>query len=306
MTSINPELTSADPEQPTGVEPAGPGMLAHAARRMLRNPVVIACLVVLGALVVLALFGRWIAPHGINDTDVANAFAPPSWPHPMGTDNLGRDTCSRIIHSAGATLQVSALSVGIAMLVGIPMGLVAGYYRGWVDAVLMRLVDTMFAFPVMLLAIAIVAVLGPGLTTAIIAIGVVYTPIFARVTRGSVLQVREEPYIRAQVALGAGDGRIITRHVLPNVSAPIIVQTSLSFAFAILSEAALSFLGLGVQPPNPSWGRMLFEAKEFPDQSVWMSLFPGLAIFVTVLAFNLLGDSLRDALDPKSITREEA
>ena len=293
------------PDQLAETPAVAPGMLRGAAMSMLRNPVVVVCLVVLTLLVIFAVFGRWIAPYGPNATDVMNALKGPSGKHWFGTDDLGRDVLSRVILSCGATLKVSLLSVGIAMVVGVPLGLIAGYHRGFVDTVIMRVVDVMFAFPVMLLAIAIVAVLGPGLTTAIIAIGVVYTPIFARVTRGSVLQVREEPYIRAQKALGASDTRIIRRHVLPNVSAPIIVQTSLSFAFAILSEAALSFLGLGVQPPSPSWGRMLFDAKGFFNLAPWLAIFPGAAIFVTVLAFNLLGDSLRDALDPKTITREE-
>jgi peptide/nickel transport system permease protein len=162
----------------------------------------------------------------------------------------------------------------------------------------MRIVDVMFAFPVLLLALAIVAILGPGLTTAMIAIGVVYVPIFARVARASTLSVREEPFVRAAQGMGAGSRWIILRHILPNVAAPLIVQTSLSLAFAILSEAALSFLGLGVQPPNPSWGRMLFDARGYLDQAWWMAVFPGLAVFVTVLAFNLLGDTLRDVLDP--------
>jgi peptide/nickel transport system permease protein len=178
------------------------------------------------------------------------------------------------------------------------LGLLSGYFRGWADTVIMRVVDVVFAFPIMLLAIAIVAVLGPGVTTATVAIGVVYVPVFARVTRASTLALREEPYVKAAAAVGAGPLRIIRTHVLPNVSAPVIVQTSLSLAFAILSEAALSFLGLGVQPPQPSWGRMLFDGKGFTD-AWWMSVFPGLAIFVTVLAFNLVGDGLRDVLDPR-------
>lgn len=273
--------------------------------RLLRMPVVVTGFVILAALVIAALFGEWIAPYGANDTNVANAFAPPGAEHWLGTDNLGRDILSRIILSAGAVLQVSFFAVGIALVLGVTLGLLAGYYRGWIDTVVMRIVDVMFAFPVILLAIAIVAVLGPGLNTAIIAIGVVYLPIFARVTRGSVLSVREEPYVKAARSIGIGDARIIASHILPNVSAPIIVQTSLSFAFAILSEAALSFLGLGVQPPAPSWGRMLFDAKDYLNQGWWMSVFPGLAIFLTVLAFNLVGDALRDVLDPKTVTREE-
>ncbi|PFG67201.1 ABC transporter permease [Enemella evansiae] len=280
--------------------------MSGGVRRMLRNPVVVGCLIVLLALVIGALFGGYLTPYGPNETDIPAALQGPSAAHWFGTDELGRDVFTRVIVSCGATLKVSVLSVAISVLLGVPLGLFAGYLRGAVDSTIMRLVDVMFAFPVMLLAIAIVAVLGPGLNTAIIAIGVVYTPIFARVTRGSVLQIREEPFIRAQQALGAGSLRILWRHVLPNVSAPIIVQTSLSFAFAILSEAALSFLGLGVQPPAPSWGRMLFDAKGFFNIAPWLAIFPGLAIFVTVLAFNLLGDSLRDALDPRFVSAKEA
>lgn len=272
---------------------------------MVRMPVVVAGLVILALLVVCALFGRWIAPYGPNETDVPNAFAPPSADNWMGTDNLGRDVFSRVVLSASASLEVSLLAVGLALLVGVTLGLLAGYYGRWVDTVIMRIVDVLFAFPVMLLAIAIVAVLGAGLNASIIAIGVVYLPIFARVTRGSVLSVREEPYVKAARSIGASDARIIFVHILPNVSAPIIVQTSLSFAFAILSEAALSFLGLGVQPPVPSWGRMLFDAKDFLGQGWWLGVFPGLAIFATVLAFNLVGDAMRDVLDPKTITRGE-
>lgn len=292
--------------QATPGEPQAPStpLWRRSLAALVRNPVALAGLVVLAVLLVCAVFGSAIAPAGPNDTDVPRAFTPPSLEYPMGTDNLGRDVFSRVILSASTAVQVSLVSVGIALVAGCLLGLLAGFYGGWVDTVIMRIVDVMFAFPVMLLAIAIVAVLGTGVNAAIIAIGVVYTPIFARVTRASTLAAREEPYVRAARSLGAGDARIMTRHVLPNISAPIIVQTSLSFAFAILSEAALSFLGLGVQPPDPSWGRMLFEAKEFLAQGWWMSVFPGLAILLTVLAFNLVGDALRDVLDPKTVTRE--
>ncbi|NCT90789.1 ABC transporter permease [Cellulomonas sp. APG4] len=267
-------------------------------RLLLRSPVAVAGLGALGLLVVLALLGPVLVPYGANAVDVTRALQPPSGAHWFGTDDLGRDVLSRVVLAARASLQVSVVSVSIALVLGVALGLVAGYFRGWADAVAMRVVDVLFAFPVMLLAIAIVAVLGPGLTTAMIAIGIVYVPVFARVTRASVLGVREEPYVRAAVAIGAGPLRIIRTHVLPNVTAPIIVQTSLSLAFAILAEAALSFLGLGIQPPEPSWGRMLFDGKGFTG-SWWMSVFPGLAIFVTVLAFNLVGDGLRDVLDPR-------
>jgi peptide/nickel transport system permease protein len=194
---------------------------------------------------------------------------------------------------------VGAVSVGISLVLGTAIGLVSGYRGGWLDSFLMRAMDVLFSFPIILLAIAIVAVLGPSLLNAMIAIGVVFTPIFARVVRGSVLSVREEVFIRAVRSLGASDLRIVLRHVLPNVAAPIIVQTSLSFAFAILTEAALSFLGVGVQPPEPAWGLMLQDARGVVDLAWWTSVFPGLAIFVTVMAFNVVGDGLRDALDPK-------
>ncbi|WP_447924781.1 ABC transporter permease [Georgenia muralis] len=300
--------TTAAPVPPAGppAEPAGTPAAPTATRRpswqrslgrLLLRPVAVASLVVLTVVVVLAVAGPWVAPYGVNDVDVTRALQPPGAEHWFGTDELGRDVLSRVVLSARVSMLVSLVSVSIALVAGVGLGLVAGYFGGWLDTVIMRTADVMFAFPVMLLAMAIVAILGPGLTTAMIAIGVVYVPIFARVTRASVLSVRTEPYVRASVSLGARAGRIIRRHILPNVTAPIIVQTSLSLAFAILSEAALSFLGLGVQPPDPSWGRMLYDARAFLDQAWWMSVFPGLAVFVTVLSFNLLGDALRDVLD---------
>jgi len=266
---------------------------------LVANRLAVAGLVVLTLLVVIGIFGEAIAPYGINDIDIANRLQGPSGSHWFGTDDLGRDTLSRVLIAARVSLQVGFIAVGFAIAVGVPIGLVAGYYRGAVDSVLMRMMDVLFSFPAILLAIAILAVLGPGIGNAMIAIGIVYTPIFARITRGSVLVVSEEVYIRAARSLGATDGRIIFRHILPNVLAPIIVQTTLSLAFAILSEAALSFLGLGVQPPNPAWGRMLADGQDFFQQNPWMGIFPGLAILVTVMAFNFVGDGLRDALDPK-------
>ncbi len=261
---------------------------------------------VLAVLVVVGVAGRWLAPFGINDVDVDRMLQPPAWAHPFGTDELGRDVLSRVLVAARVSLQVGAVSVGIALAAGVVLGLVAGYYRGWADNVLMRCMDVLFAFPVLLLAVAIVAVLGPGLLTAMIAIGVVYTPIFARVTRASVLGVREQVFVRAAVSIGTSDLRILRRHILPNIMAPLIVQTSLSLAFAILSEAALSFLGLGVQPPEPSWGRMLYDGRGFVTDAWWLGVFPGAAIFLTVLAFNLVGDALRDVLDPRQLTAGEA
>jgi peptide/nickel transport system permease protein len=196
-------------------------------------------------------------------------------------------------------MQVALMSVAFSLTVGVIIGVVAGYVGGLVDTVLMRLVDVLFAFPVVLLALAIIAILGPGLWTTTVAVGVVYTPIFARVSRASTLSVSVEPFVQVSRTMGTGHGFILLRRVLPNISGPIVVQTSVSLAFAILSEATLSFLGLGIQPPQPSWGRMIFDAQAFLFQSWWMSVFPGAAIFVTVLGFNLLGDGLRDVIDPR-------
>lgn len=275
------------------------GRRSSALALFLRNRVSVAGSLVLLLMVLAAALGPLIAPYGINQTDVSNALLPPSGAHWFGTDDLGRDVFSRVMIAAQVSLRVALISVAIALAVGVTLGIVAGYVGGWLDSVFMRLVDVMFAFPMLILALAIVAVLGPGVTTATIAIGIVYVPIFARVARASTLGVRTEPYVRASQTMGTGNLRILTRHILPNISGPIIVQTSLSLAFAILSEAALSFLGLGVQPPQPSWGRMLFEAQSLMGTAWWLGVFPGIAIFVTVLAFNLVGDGLRDVLDPQ-------
>ncbi|WP_174534156.1 ABC transporter permease [Micromonospora chalcea] len=271
-----------------------------------RDPLAVGGTIVLVLLVVVGVAGPWLAPAGVNDVDVDQMLRPPSGAHPFGTDELGRDVLSRVLVAARVSLQVGAVSVGIALVAGVTLGLLAGYYRGWLDSILMRCMDVLFAFPVLLLAVAIVAVLGPGLLTAMVAIGVVYTPIFARITRAGVLSVREQVFVRAAVSIGASDLRIMRRHVLPNIAAPLIVQTSLSLAFAILSEAALSFLGLGIQPPAPAWGRMLFDGRGFVTDAWWLGVFPGAAIFLTVLAFNLVGDALRDVLDPRQLTLAEA
>ncbi|MCK5756397.1 MAG: ABC transporter permease [Mycobacterium sp.] len=271
-----------------------------------RNPVTLVSALVLAAVAVIAVFAQALAPYGINDVDVPNALQAPSLTHWLGTDELGRDVLSRVLVAVQASMRIAVTSVALALVVGVAIGLLAGYRGGWLDTVLMRVVDVMFAFPVLLLALAVVAILGPGVTTTILAIGIVYTPIFARVARASTLGVRTEPYVRMSQAMGTGDGYILRRHILPNISGPLIVQTSLSLAFAILSEAALSFLGLGIQPPQPSLGRMIFDSQGFVTMAWWMAVFPGAAIFVIVLAFNLFGDGLRDVLDPKQRTTVEA
>jgi len=266
---------------------------------VLANRLALGGLAVLAVLALAAVVGPSVAPFGANEQAILDRFEGPSWRHWFGTDDLGRDVFSRVLIAARGSLQVGVISVGIALGLGVPIGMVAGYYGGIADSALMRLMDIVFSFPAILLAIAIVAVRGPGLTNAMIAIGIVYMPIFARIARGSVIAVRSEVYVRAARSIGATDGRILRRHVLPNIVAPIIVQTSLSLAFAILSEAALSFLGLGVQPPQPSWGRMLADGRGFIRQAPWLGIFPGLAILGTVMSFNLVGDGLRDALDPR-------
>jgi len=275
-------------------------------RLLLRNPVTVVSAVVLVAVAVIAVVANWVVPYGINDVDVPSALQGPSGGHWFGTDELGRDVLSRVLVAIQASMKVAVVSVAFAVVVGVTIGIVAGYRGGWIDTVFMRVVDVMFAFPVLLLALAIVAVAGPGVTTTMLAIGIVYTPIFARVARASALSVRVEPYVAVSRTMGTGHGYILARHVLPNITGPLIVQTSVSLAFAILSEAALSFLGLGIQPPQPSLGRMIYDSQGFVTMAWWMAVFPGAAIFVIVLAFNLLGDGLRDVLDPKQRTLAEA
>ena len=275
-------------------------------RLLLRNPVTVVSAIVLGVVIFVAVVANWIAPFGVNDVDVPSALQPPGGEHWFGTDELGRDILSRVLVATQASMRVAVVSVAFAVVVGVTVGIVAGYRGGWVDTVFMRVVDVMFAFPVLLLALAVVAILGPGTTTTILAIGVVYTPIFARVARASTLSVRVEPFVKISRAMGTGDLYILSRHIIPNIAGPLIVQTSLSLAFAILSEAALSFLGLGIQPPQPSLGRMIFDSQGFVTMAWWMAVFPGAAILLIVLAFNLVGDGLRDVLDPKQRTMIEA
>ncbi|MDT5052616.1 MAG: peptide/nickel transport system permease protein [Mycobacterium sp.] len=275
-------------------------------RLLLRNPVTVVSAVVLGVVVFVAMAANWITPFGVNVVDVPSALRPPSGDHWFGTDELGRDVLSRVLVATQASIGVAVVSVAFAVIVGVTVGIVAGYRGGWVDTVFMRAVDVMFAFPVLLLALAVVAILGPGTTTTILAIGIVYTPIFARVARASTLSVCVEPFVQMSHAMGTGNLYILARHIVPNIAGPLIVQTSLSLAFAILSEAALSFLGLGIQPPRPSLGRMIFDSQGFVTMAWWMAVLPGATIFVIVLAFNLAGDGLRDVLDPKQRTMIEA
>lgn len=266
--------------------------------QLLRHRLGMLGLILTLVLIVMGIFGPYIAPYDPNAIDAMARFAPPSIEHPLGADDFGRDILSRIMHGARISLQVGFIAVGIAATVGSTLGLVAGYAGRVVDEVIMRAMDILFAFPAILLAIAIMAALGKGVENAMIAIGIVYIPIFARIARGSVLSIRQEEFIEAARSCGANDGRILFKHILPNAMAPLIVETTLSLAFAILAEAALSFFGLGLQPPDASWGRMLSEGRGFFRQAPWMAIFPGLAIMFTVMGFNFLGDGLRDAMDP--------
>ncbi|MFB9376638.1 ABC transporter permease [Kineococcus gynurae] len=275
-------------------------------RLLLSSPPTLFASVVLVGVVVLALFDEQLAPTGYNEVDIANRLLPPGPGHWFGTDDLGRDVLSRVILGAKVSLQVGAVAVGVSLVAGTLVGLLAGFYGRWVDTVLMRCMDVLFAFPALLLAIAVIAILGPGTTNAMIAIGITYTPVFARVTRAAVLGVREQVFVRASRSVGAGDARLLFRHVLPNAAPPIIVQTSVSLGFAVLAEAALSFVGLGTQPPQPSWGVLLSEGRDYIDLAWWIAVFPGLAIVALVLAFNLLGDGLRDVLDPQQRSALEA
>jgi peptide/nickel transport system permease protein len=304
MTAVpTPGANPAEPPPggPVTTSPARPRWRESLVLLARNRTALVASLVLLG-IIVVAVFDDFFAPEPANAQDIGNRLEPPSWSHPFGTDDLGRDILSRVILGASVSLKVGFLSVGLALVAGTLIGLVAGFYGRWVDDSLMRLMDMLFAFPAVLLAIAILAIRGPGTSNTIIAIAIVYVPIFARVTRASVLGVREEVYVRASRSVGASDFRLLTRHVLPNAAPPIIVQTSISLAFAVLAEAALSFLGLGTQPPNPSWGLMLAEGRGYIDLAWWLAFFPGMAIVITVLCFNLLGDGLRDVLDPRQRT----
>ncbi len=268
-------------------------------RKALRHGLVLAGGGVVLFLGFVAAFGQALAPYDPLAMDFTARFAPPSLAHPFGTDDFGRDLLSRVMYGARVSVQVAFIAVGISASAGVTLGVTAGYLGGWVDEVIMRVMDVIFAFPAVLLAITVMAILGRGVENAMIAIAIVYAPIFARVTRGAVISVRDREFVTAARALGQTHTRIMWAHVLPNALGPIIVQTSLSLAFAILAEAALSFFGLGTQPPDPSWGRMLAEGRGFLGQAPWMGIFPGLAIMVSVLGFNLLGDGLRDVLDPR-------
>jgi peptide/nickel transport system permease protein len=271
----------------------------QAWRRLGQRPAALVGLAVILFFAGIALAAPLVSPYDPIATDWLAVRKAPSLRHLFGTDEIGRDVVSRVIWGARASLLAGLVSVSIALALGMPLGLVSGYQGGIVDGVAMRMIDAMLAIPFLILAIALAAFLGPNLTNAMIAIGVSQMPVFARLTRAQVLAAKHEDYVEAARAIGNPDRRILLRHILPNISAPILVQATLAIAAAIIAEASLSFLGLGQQPPAPSWGSMLNTAKNFLSQAPWMAVWPGLAIFSLVLSFNLLGDGLRDALDPR-------
>jgi ABC-type dipeptide/oligopeptide/nickel transport system permease subunit len=278
--------------------------LAQAIRRLRKSTTAVIGVGIVVALVLVALFADVLAPQSPIASDQTQTFARPSAEHPLGTDQLGRDMLSRVIHGTRISLAVGVSSVVLALVLGVPLGMIAGYYGGRLDSVIMRLMDLILAFPIYLLAIILMIMFTPtagliGTMKVVGAIAIVRIPIYARLVRGSVLSIKEKEYIEACRALGVRDPSIFLHHVLPNCLAPIIVTTTLGIATSIIVEATLSFLGLGTQPPTPSWGWDLKANVAFIQANAWLSLFPGLAIFVTVLGFNLFGDGLRDALDPR-------
>lgn len=268
-----------------------------------RNRMALAGLVIVLGIVIMAVFAPLIAPYDPYERNIRDRIASPSLEHPMGTDELGRDTFSRVIYGSRVSLTVGLVSVGIATLIGAPLGLIAGYAGGKSDSLIMRLMDAVLSFPEIVLAIAILAILGPSVLNAMIAIGIVYIPIFARTVRAPTIAQTHREYVEAARSLGASSGRVLFRHIAPNTLSILIVRISTSFSYAILAEASLSFLGLSASPPTATWGRMLKEGQSVMQQAPWVAIFPGLAIAIAVLGFNLLGDGLRDAFDPRSRKR---
>ena len=282
------------------IGPEAPATRLHLAwRRAARRPPALAGAAVVLLYLLLALGAPWIAPDDPLRTDWGQIRKAPSAAHPFGTDDLGRDNFARVVWGSRISMQAGVFSIFLAMALGVPVGLTAGFYRGALDQIIMRLTDAWLAFPFLILAIGLVTILGPSLTNATLAIGLGATPTYIRLTRGLTLSTKEEDYVHAARALGAGDLRLMRRHVLPNIFSAILVQATVSIPTAIIAEAVLSFLGLGVQPPAPSWGTMLNAAQQFLDSAPWMAYWPGLAIFSLALSFNLAGDGVRDLLDPR-------
>jgi peptide/nickel transport system permease protein len=292
-------ITTATETYPTGRVARDPARWRAFLRRLFRSKGAIVGVIIVVLFVTLAVLAPLVAPYDPIKIDPLQALRGPREANVFGTDQYGRDVLSRVLYGGQISLRIGFISVGIAALAGILVGLASGYYGGWIDSVLMRIIDVMLAFPGILLALAIVSMLGPNLTNLMISVGISSIPTYARLTRGSVLAAREQLYVEAARTVGVPDGLIALRHILPNVFAPVLVAITLGIGSAIITAAALSFLGLGSQPPLAEWGRMLSEGRPYLREQWWISTFPGLAIMLTVLAMNLLGDGLRDALDPR-------
>jgi peptide/nickel transport system permease protein len=295
MTSVTQKQVVVLREKPQ----AQRSLTGDALRRLMRNPLAIVGLVIVLVMVLGAIFAEQIAPYSPIQTNLRLYVQPPSAAHFLGTDDVGRDVFARIIYGARISLQVSIFSILIGSAIGTPLGMAAGFYGGTVDTVIMRVTDVFLAFPLLLLAIALVAAIGPGQNSAFIALGIAIWPYFARLIRGQALSLKNYDYVTAARSIGAGDVRILALHMLPNMLTPIIVYATVQVAAIILSESALAFLGLGAQPPTPSWGGMLADTRSFLTSAPWLPTYPGIAIFLASLGFNLLGDGLRDALDVK-------
>jgi peptide/nickel transport system permease protein len=300
------QLTSSrlavDPPAADALQPTAPVVLKRRPswmRQLLRQRLALTGLCLVALFVLLAIVGGWVAPYSFSAQHARDRLQPPSMTYLLGTDEFGRDLLSRLLFGAGISFQVGLISVGISGISGVLLGLVAGYTGGWLDAILTLCMDVLLAFPAVLLAIAIAAMLGSSLPNVMLAIGIVTTPTFMRVVRGSTLSLRKAQFVEAAISLGAPTTRILASHILPNLTSSLIVLASLNFAFAVLTEASLAFLGLGNKPPSPSWGSMVSSSYGFLETAPWPTLFPGLAIALAVLGFNLLGDGLRDALDPR-------
>ena len=276
-------------------------LAALALYRLVRNRLAIFGIAVLALLILLAIFAPYLTPYEPTKMDMSLRFQPPGRHHLMGTDQFGRDLLTRILFGGRVSLSVGIISVGVSAIFGAIIGLTSGYYGGWWDLVVSRIMDVLFAFPAILLAIAIMAVLGQNITNVMIAIGIVNTPIFARVVRASAMSVRTLTFVEAAESIGASSRHIIFRHLLPNCLPPLVIQTTVAFAWAVIAEAGLSFLGLGTRPPTPSWGLILNEGRNVMEYAPWQPVVSGFAIMVTVFSLNVVGDGLRDALDPEAI-----
>ena len=277
---------------------ATPSLMTRVRRIASRAPIGVAALAVIILFALLAIAAPVFAPYDPQAQDYTQLLHEPSLEHPFGTDRVGRDLLSRVIYGTRISFLVGVVAVGVALVIGTPLGLMAGYFRGGTDELIMRILDAFIAFPGVIFALAIIAVLGSSLTNVMLAIGITSVPLFARITRSQVLSLRERDYVLAAISTGASDFRVMLRHILPNATSPLIVQATLGLGFAVLAEAGLGYLGVGVQPPTPTWGSDLNQGSSLLERAPWLSIAPGMAIFVLVLAFNLLGDALRDQLDP--------